>query len=170
MAEPFLGEIRIMSFNFPPKGWAFCNGGMLPINQNQAIFSLLGTAFGGNGQTNFALPNLQGRTPIHTGTNRVVGVAGGETAHTVSISELPQHIHTVAGTTNFATGATPGGAVPAAIDTSVFPAAYADAGSLVAMAAQAVGIAGSSQPHENMQPYLTLSFCIALQGIFPSQT
>src|SRR4051794_38488111 len=93
MAEPFLSEIRIMSFNFPPKGWAFCNGQLLPINQNQALFSLLGTTYGGNGQTNFALPNLRGKVPIHKGNGHTLGEAGGQTAHTLTMSEMPAHIH-----------------------------------------------------------------------------
>jgi len=97
MAEPFLSEIRIMSFSFPPKGWALCNGQLLPINQNQALFSLLGTTFGGNGQTNFALPNLQGRTPIHVGGGHTLGEQGGEQAHTLSIAEIPTHTHVLSG-------------------------------------------------------------------------
>jgi microcystin-dependent protein len=170
MAEQFLAEIRIMSFNFPPKGWASCNGQLLPISQNQALFALLGTMFGGNGQTNFALPNLRGRTPVHRdGSSYTVGQSGGTTSHTVSVSEMPQHIHTVVASADLATSPTPGGALPAAVDVSTFQPVYADPASLVAMAPQSVGNTGGSQPHENMQPYLTLNFCIALQGIFPSQ-
>ena len=100
MAEPFLGEIRLMSFNFPPKGWAFCNGLLLPINQNQALFSLLGTTFGGNGQVNFALPDLRGRVPIHVGSGHTLGQPGGEAAHALSIAELPTHTHSLHGSTN----------------------------------------------------------------------
>src|SRR6266850_7980635 len=107
MGTPFLGEIKIISWNFSPKGWAFCNGQLLPINQNQALFSLLGTTFGGNGQTNFALPDLRGRTPIHVGAGHTLGEKGGEQAHTLSIAELPQHVHSANATTATATTNTP---------------------------------------------------------------
>src|ERR1044071_3802212 len=109
MAEPFLSEIRIFSFNFPPKGWAFCNGQLLPINQNQALFSLLGTTFGGDGRVNFALPDLRGRVPIHVGQGHTLGERSGEQAHTLSISELPTHVHSFQGTTNNADQAPPTG-------------------------------------------------------------
>lgn len=167
MAEPFLSEIRIMSFGFPPKGWALCNGQLLPINQNQALFSLLGTTFGGDGRVNFALPNLQGRAPIHVGSGHTLGERGGEQAHTLSIAELPTHTHIVNatradGTTNLATGN---------VFAKSLQAAYsAPSSSLVAMAPEKVTNTGGSQAHLNMQPFLTLSFCIALQGIFPSPT
>jgi microcystin-dependent protein len=170
MAEPFLAEIMIMSFNFPPKGWALCNGALLPINQNQAIFSLLGTTFGGDGRVNFALPNLQGRVPIHVGSGHVLGERGGEVAHTLTSAEMPQHVHLLAASANAATVAVPGGNLPAAVDGTTFGSAYGAASQPVAMAALAVGTAGGSQPHDNMQPFLTLTFCIALQGIFPSPT
>jgi len=170
MAEPYLSEIRIFSFNFAPKGWAFCNGQLLPINQNQALFALLGTSFGGNGQTNFALPNLQGRVPIHTGGSYPnVGNSVGEVAHTLTQAEMPQHAHTVMGTTSPASSPTPGGNLFAAVDPSTFQNAYAPASNLAALAPGTVTNAGGSQPHENMMPYLVLNFCIALQGIFPSR-
>ena len=169
MAEPFLSEIRIMSFSFPPKGWALCNGQLLPINQNQALFSLLGTTFGGNGQTNFALPNLQGRTPIHVGGGHTLGEQGGEQAHTLSIAEIPTHTHVLSGSSavgdsvNPRTGA--GGNVFAAdVGNAYSPTPQ----NLVALNPGTVGNTGGSQAHVNMQPFLTLSFCIALQGIFPS--
>ena len=166
MAEPFLSEIRMMSFNFAPKGWAQCSGQLLPINQNQALFSLLGTTFGGDGRVNFGLPDLRGRTPIHVGAGHTLGERGGEQAHTLSIAELPQHVHAVnarATTANATTSASNGFATaPAAI--------YGDPKNLVAMDAAAVANVGGSQAHLNMQPFLTLSFCIALQGIFPSPT
>ncbi|HEY0156889.1 MAG TPA: tail fiber protein [Thermoanaerobaculia bacterium] len=168
MAEPFLSEIRIFSFNFPPKGWAFCNGQLLPINQNQALFALLGTAYGGNGQTNFALPNLRGRVPLHFGTSySSVGVAGGQSAHTVTISELPQHMHFMQGTSN-QTGNT---AIPSNTATvaTLGSQIYHAPTTLVALGASSVTSVGGSQPHMNQQPYLVLSFCIALQGIFPSR-
>jgi microcystin-dependent protein len=166
MAEPFLSEIRIMSFNFPPKGWAQCNGQLLPINQNQALFSLLGTTYGGNGTVNFALPNLRGRVPIHVGGGHTLGEQGGESAHTLSVSELPAHTHQLYGTTASAGTNSPATALAAHADENL----YSKTGGLIAMDTSAVGLSGGSQPHENRQPYLTLNFCIALQGIFPSQT
>lgn len=165
MAEPFLAEIRIFSFTFAPRGWALSNGQLLPINQNQALFSLLGTTYGGDGRVNFALPNLQGMTPIHMGQGYTLGQRGGEQAHTLIISELPQHTHlwnatSTNGGTNNPSGAQHGGG-----------GFYDKAGTnLTTMAANELPNAGGSQAHLNMQPFLTLNLCIALQGIFPSQT
>jgi microcystin-dependent protein len=164
MAEPFLSEIRIMSFGFAPQGWALCNGQLLPINQNQALFSLLGTTYGGDGRVNFGLPNLQGRTPIHTGNGHTLGEVGGEQAHTLNISEIPTHAHlanasTANGSTNFANG-------------NILAAAgnlYAAPNSLTTLNPTSIANVGGSQAHLNMQPFLTLTFCIALQGIFPSR-
>jgi microcystin-dependent protein len=170
MAEPFLSEIRIMSFVFAPKGWALCNGQLLPINQNQALFSLLGTTFGGNGQTNFALPDLQGRTPIHVGSGHTLGERGGEQAHTLSIAELPEHTHVANGSSSTADAAVPNGNLLGVVNNTTFGTAYAPASNLVAFSPQAGSNAGGSQAHLNMQPFLTLNFCIALQGIFPSPT
>jgi microcystin-dependent protein len=164
MAEPFLSEIRIMSFVFAPKGWALCNGQLLPINQNQALFSLLGTTFGGDGRVNFALPDVRGRAPIHVGQGHTLGERGGEQAHTLSISELPQHIHTLNSNPAAATTDNPSGLVYAQAGGDSYGAAQ----SLEAMSPTAVGNAGGSQAHLNMQPFLVLNFCIALQGIFPS--
>jgi microcystin-dependent protein len=166
MAEPFLSEIRIMSFNFAPKGWALCNGQLLPINQNQALFSLLGTTYGGNGQTNFALPNLRGDVPIHMGNGHTQGETGGSTAVTITQQTMAQHLHFAQGTANN-TGnvATPGNALLAATNVTV----YAPPASLVALDPSSVSNVGGSQAHNNMMPYLVLNFCIALQGIFPSQ-
>jgi microcystin-dependent protein len=154
-----------MSFQFAPKGWALCNGQLLPINQNQALFALLGTTFGGDGRVNFALPNLQGRAPLHVGAGHTLGEQGGEQAHTLSITELPTHIHTLNGTSNTAAN-TP--STSAVLGKSNPQPVYGPPGSLAPMAAQSVGNTGGSQPHLNLQPFLTLSFCIALQGIFPS--
>jgi microcystin-dependent protein len=168
MAEPFLSEVRIMSFVFAPKGWALCNGQLLPINQNQALFSLLGTTFGGDGRVNFALPDLRARSPIHVGSGHTLGERGGEPAHTLSISELPEHTHVVNGSSALADAAVPGGNLLGAVDNATFGNAYAAPSNLVAVSPQAVGNTGGSQAHLNMQPFLTLSFCIALQGIFPS--
>jgi microcystin-dependent protein len=168
MAEPFLSEIRIMSFVFAPKGWALCNGQLLPINQNQALFSLLGTTYGGDGRVNFALPDLRSRVPIHMGDGHTLGEKGGEQAHTLSIAELPTHTHAENATSAVATTGTPDNTVLLAQSTAAN--LYASAGSnLQAMAPAAVSNVGGSQPHLNMQPFLTLNFCIALQGIFPSQ-
>ena len=165
MSEPFMAEIRIMSFGFAPKGWAFCNGQLLPINQNQALFALLGTTYGGNGQTNFALPNLQGRVPIHVGSGHVLGELGGEQAHTLSIPELPNHTHQAQASP--ANGNTP---IPT---NGVLAAAnnlYGSATNLTPLSPATLSNAGGSQAHLNMQPFLALNFCIALQGIFPSQS
>lgn len=169
MAEPFLAEIRLMSFNFAPRGWALCNGQLLPINQNQALFALLGTTYGGNGQTTFALPDLRERVPIHVGQGHTLGERSGEQAHTLSIAELPGHTHAASAVNAQATSDTPD--TTKMLAKSRGTALYAPRDqSLVAMANTAVTTAGSSQPHQNMQPYLALNFSIALQGIFPSQT
>ena len=165
MSEPFLSEIKIVSFNFPPKGWALCNGQLLPINQNQALFALLGTTYGGNGQTNFALPNLRGRTPIHFGSGHTLGEAAGSTSVTITQSQMPAHTHILQGSNNNGNAFNPGGAVFATEPGKP----YAQAGTDVAIPPM-VSSVGGSQPHNNMMPYLTLNFIIALQGIFPSQT
>jgi microcystin-dependent protein len=165
MAEPFLSEIRIMSFVFPPKGWALCDGQLLPINQNQALFSLLGTTFGGDGRVNFGLPELRGRAPIHVGSGHTLGERGGEQAHTLSIGELPTHTHSAQANSGNATTPIPGGNLLGAANNL-----YAAATNLVALGPSMIGSVGGSQAHLNMQPFLVLSFCIALQGIFPSAT
>lgn len=164
MAEPFLSEIRVMSFNFPPKGWAFCNGQLLPINQNQALFSLLGTTFGGDGRVNFALPDLRGRTPIHVGSGHTLGERGGEQAHTLSIAELPTHSHVFNGSSANADSDSPSSTAVLASGAAI----YGSTTGLVAMETGSITNTGGSQAHLNMQPFLTLNFCIALQGIFPS--
>ncbi len=166
MAEPFLSEIRVMSFVYAPTGWALCNGQLLPINQNQALFSLLGTTYGGDGRVNFALPDLRGRTPIHVGSGHTLGERGGEQAHTLSIPELPTHAHVWSASGSEASTNTPTASLVLAQSTA--DSAWGPATNLVALAPQAVGNTGGSQAHLNMQPFLTLSFCIALQGIFPS--
>jgi len=163
MAEPFLSEIRIMSFSFAPKGWALCNGQLLPINQNQALFSLLGTTYGGNGQTNFSLPDLQARAPIHVGGGHTLGERGGEQAHTLSIAEVPEHAHLLSGSNTRAETNNPTNGYLAVANN-----AYAAPSNLVALSPSELTSIGGSQAHLNMQPFLTLSFCIALQGIFPS--
>ena len=168
MAEPFLSEIRIMSFGFAPKGWALCNGQLLPINQNQALFSLLGTTYGGDGRVNFGLPNLQGQTPIHMGQGHTLGERGGEQAHTLSIAELPTHTHLFNATNVAATSGAPSNT--RMLSQSAGADFYAPPANPTAMDQSAIGAAGGSQAHLNMQPFLVLNFSIALQGIFPSQT
>ena len=167
MAEPFLSEIRIMSFGFPPKGWALCNGQLLPINQNQALFSLLGTTYGGDGRVNFALPNLQGQAPIHMGAGQTLGERGGEQGHTLSISEIPTHTHSMNASTAQASTNVP--ANNTVLSASNPQSVYGQAANLVGMAPSAIGNVGGDQSHQNMQPFLVLNFAIALQGIFPSQ-
>ena len=163
MAEPFLSEIRMMSFIFAPKGWALANGQLLPINQNQALFSLLGTTFGGDGRVNFALPDLRGRVPIHVGGGHTLGEKGGEPAHTLSISELPTHTHVAQANSTTGNSNDPSGRVFAQANNM-----WTGPASLTAMRPETVTNVGGSQAHLNMQPFLTISFCIALQGIFPS--
>jgi microcystin-dependent protein len=167
MSEPFIAEIKMISWNFAPQGWAFCNGQLLPINQNQALFSLLGTVYGGDGRVNFALPDLRGRTPIYTGSGFTLGERGGETAHTLTLSELPAHTHFPNGnsTTGSANQGGPGGNYWADGGKSVFSTANPN----TTMLPGAILPVGGSQPHENMSPYLVLNFIIALIGIFPSR-
>jgi microcystin-dependent protein len=166
MAEPFLSEIRLMSFNFAPKGWALCNGQFLPINQNQALFSLLGTTFGGNGQTTFGLPDLRGRVPIHVGSGHTLGEKGGESSHTLTISELPTHTHVANATQTVGTDNGPTSSLMLA--TSTPQSIYGPATNFTPMAPATVTSIGGSQPHLNQQPFLVINFSIALQGIFPS--
>ncbi len=163
MTSPYLAEIRLISFNFPPKGWALCNGQILPINQNQALFSLLGTTYGGNGQTNFALPNLQGRASMHMGNGHNQGEQGGEAAHTLIPSEMPAHAHQALARAH-ADASLPTLAHFAASGKNSF-ATTTDS----TMNTQAIGTAGGNQAHNNMPPYLVLNYVIALQGIFPSR-
>ena len=169
MSEPFLAEIKIVSFGFAPKGWAFCNGQIMAINQNQALFSLLGTTFGGDGRVNFALPNLQGRTPIHVSPAHPIGESAGSETITLNSSQLPPHIHGLNASAAAASSNVPTGNVPAK-KARFGKDVYAAASNPVAMNPAALAPSGGSQPHTNMQPYLTLNFSIALQGIFPSQT
>ena len=166
MAEPFLAEIRIMSFNFPPKGWALCNGQLLPINQNQALFSLLGTTFGGDGRVNFALPDLRTRVPIHVGNGHALGERGGATAQTLMMSQMAMHTHTVVG----ATGSSGGVDNPSGAFLGSASNVYSAPTTMTNLNPATIGPTGGSQPHNNVQPFLGLSFCIALQGIFPSPT
>jgi microcystin-dependent protein len=166
MSEPFLSEIKLCAFNFAPKGWALCNGQFLPINQNQALFSLLGTTYGGNGQTTFQLPDLRGHCAIHVGDGHTLGERGGEEAHTVSISEMPQHLHSAMVTQGVPTTDTPSSTVVLANATIEL---YRAPTNLTAMEPGIVSSVGGSQAHQNMQPFTVVNFIIALQGIFPSQ-
>jgi microcystin-dependent protein len=164
MATPFLCEIKIFSFGFAPKGWTQCNGQLLPINQNQALFSLLGTTYGGDGRVTFGLPNLQGRTPVSMGNGQVLGEIAGEQTHTLTLAELPTHNHTWGATNTAANTPDPAGnLLGAAAEYNGSPS------NLVPMFPGLLSSVGGSQPHLNMQPFLTLNFCIALEGIFPSQ-
>lgn len=164
MAEPFLSEIRMMSFSFPPRGWALCNGQLLPINQNQALFSLLGTTFGGDGRVNFALPDLRARVPLHVGGGHTLGERGGEQAHTLSSAEMPQHNHQLVAKNIQADNTNPQNRYFA--NSAATP--YGSTGSIKALGMGTLSNIGGSQAHTNMQPFLTINFCIALQGIFPS--
>jgi microcystin-dependent protein len=165
---PFIGEIKIVSFNFPPKNWAFCNGQLLPINQNQALFSILGTTYGGDGRVNFALPDLQGRMPVYAGNGIILGQKGGEQSVTLDITQIPAHAHSLFATSTLAGFANPAGHLVAAKPRGGKDI-YAPPGNVVTLNSGALGPTGGSQPHNNMQPYLTLNFVIALQGIFPSR-
>jgi len=165
VGTPFLSEVKIISWNFPPKGWAFCNGQLLSINQNQALFSLLGTTYGGDGQVNFALPEIRGRSPIHVGQGFLQGQAGGQEFHTVTMGEMPAHQHLPQAVSEAGNTIIPGGNFLAKSDTQI----YQSPNNLVAMANSSISSVGGSQAHENRQPYLVLNFVIALQGIFPSR-
>lgn len=165
MSEPFIAEIRMVAFNFAPRGWALCNGQLLPIAQNQALFSILGTTYGGNGQTTFALPDLRGRSPAHIGSDIQLGQAGGEENHTLHNAEMPVHTHMAVGDAAEASAASPAGNVWAASSNNPFSGAAPD----TTMNSGSVSAAGGSQPHPNQQPYLAVNFVIALVGIYPSR-
>lgn len=174
MSEPFLAEIRIVGFNFAPRGWAFCDGQILPINQNQSLYSLLGTTYGGDGRTSFALPDMRGRTPIHVGssngTNHLQGSKSGEETHTLSQAEMPQHTHELKGSTDSATQGGPSGNFISATTLAGGNLFSTTSDSLnVSMASAGISNVGGGQAHNNMQPYLALNFCIALRGLFPSR-
>ncbi len=165
MGQPFLGEVKLISWNFPPKGWAFCNGQFLPINQNQALFSILGTMYGGDGRTTFALPDLRGRAAIHQGSSFTVGQNGGQEFHTLIISEMPAHNHIVtASDTQGDKNTVLGNILAREVGNP-----YSAFGSPTTLNPTTVSSVGGSQPHENRQPYLVVNFIIALQGVFPSQ-
>lgn len=163
MSEPFLAEIRMVGFNFAPRGWAFCDGQILPINQNQSLYSLLGTTYGGDGRTSFALPEMRGRTPIHVGNGHQQGQKSGEETHTLSVGEMPQHTHVQVATSSAANQSTPGGNILATTTDNIYGAKTTE--TLNANSLANVG----GQAHDNMQPWLAINFCIALQGLFPSR-
>ena len=168
MSTPYLAEIKITSFAFAPRGWALCNGQLLAINQNQALFALLGTQYGGDGRVNFALPNLQGRAPMHFSAVHGIGQAGGEEGHTLSVAEIPAHAHALRASGKTAASSSPNGGLLALPGRAGTPA-YAAAASLVPLNPSSVAATGGGQPHENRPPHLALNFIIALQGIFPSR-
>jgi microcystin-dependent protein len=168
MADPFIGEVRLMSFSFAPRGWAFANGQILPIAQNQALFSLYGTTYGGNGQTTFALPDLRGRVPIHEGPGFALGQIQGEQSHTLLTSEVPAHNHMIKATNLEADSATPPPNGQLA-SYAASPCYISPPANLTTMADTMFSTITGGQPHQNMQPYLVLNFCVALQGIFPSR-
>lgn len=168
MLEPFLGEIALCSFAFPPKGWAFCNGQLLPINQNQALFAILGTTYGGDGRVTFALPDLRGRSPVHTSNELPLGMRTGAETHSLTANELPAHAHTLQGLSDVANTTTPVNSLPAAKGRGGRDI-YVSSGPAQDLHPQAIQATGQGQPHENMQPFLALNFVIALQGVFPSQ-
>jgi microcystin-dependent protein len=175
MADPFVAEIRIFPFNFAPKGWAFCNGQLMPLSQNTALFSLLGTTYGGDGKSNFALPDLQGRAPMHPGQGpglslHDLGEIGGSDAVTLLESEIPSHTHTVTAAINPALLAVPSPNVGLARSRTVNAYQTTTNSNLTAMASEALAPAGGDAPHNNLMPYLTINFCIALQGVFPPRS
>lgn len=164
MSDPFIGEIKLYPYNKVPRGWMACEGQVLQINQNQALYALLGTVYGGNGQTTFALPDMRGRVPVHVGSIPL-GTAQGEESHTLTVNEMPQHTHQVMASGNPASASEIGNATWAVPSN----ACYNPPGALVSMSQAAIAPSGGSQPHPNMQPYLAMTFCIAIQGIFPSR-
>lgn len=166
MSTPYLGEIRLSAFPFAPRGWALCNGQLLPINQNQALFSILGTTYGGDGRVNFALPDMRNRAPVHWGNGFTLGEHGGESAHTLSVAELPAHTHLVRADPNLPDQTAPAGHLWAAQSANGYTSAPTQP---VAMSAQSISTVGGSQAHTNLPPYLVVSFIIALQGVFPSR-
>jgi microcystin-dependent protein len=170
MSEPFLADVKIFGFNFAPRGYAMCDGQLLPIAQNQALYSLLGTTYGGDGRTTFALPDLRGRVAIHVDTSHPQGQQGGEEGHTLSVQEMPNHAHGAQATSQTPAGTTQGGNLLAPTGGGRRPITpYGSPGNLTPLVSGSVANQGGGQAHENMQPYQVLNFCIALQGYFPSR-
>ncbi|WP_039966140.1 phage tail protein [Roseobacter sp. MED193] len=169
MSEPFLAEVRMVGFNFPPRGWAFCDGQILPINQNQSLYSLLGTIYGGDGRTSFALPDLRGRTPIHVGEGHTLGQKSGAETVTLTAAEIAAHSHAAQAISTQGNNASPQGRLLAAEADPEMAYRDPEAGSMTALRSGTIANAGGGQAHNNMQPYLVVDFCIALQGLFPSR-
>jgi microcystin-dependent protein len=169
MAQPYVGEIRMFAGNFAPAGWMFCEGQLLPISENETLFNLIGTTYGGDGQSTFALPDLRGRVPLHFGGGFTLAETGGVETVTLSVQQMPSHTHALLGSNNLAVGTPPAGQVGGKSGlSSVLP--YGTDAPTTAISPQAVGSVGGSQPHNNFQPYLCVDFIISLFGIFPSQT
>jgi len=168
MSEPFLAEVRIIGFNFAPRGWAFCDGQILPINQNQSLYSLLGTTYGGDGRTSFALPDLRGRAPMHVGDSHQLGQKSGEETHTLSPNEMPSHDHVLKASSTDGDSINPGGGLLARTAGLIYQENAPEA-DLVTIRSGSVANVGGGQAHENMMPYITLNFAIALAGLFPSR-
>jgi microcystin-dependent protein len=167
VSSPYVGEIRMGGWNFAPVGWAMCNGQLLPISENPTLFQLIGTTYGGDGMNTFALPDLRGRLPVHQGSGLTIGQAGGTETVTLQATQVPAHPHPFLGSTNPGATRNPGGNVPATV---VAGSAYAQDPPTTALAANSIGSTGGSQPHDNMQPYLCVTFIISLFGVFPSQS
>lgn len=165
MSEPFLAEVRMVGFNFAPRGWAFCDGQILPINQNQSLYSLLGTTYGGDGRTSFALPDLRGRTPVHVNSAHPLGQKSGEENNALTIDSMPTHRHSAYASSKDSTVPLPSGNVLSKSSLEI----YSDLNTNVSMSTQSISNTGDNQAHENMQPSLAVNFCIALQGLFPSR-
>lgn len=168
MSQPFVGEIRLFGGNFAPVGWAFCDGQLLPISENDTLFALIGTTYGGDGQATFGLPDLRGRLPLHQGGGFIMGESGGTESVTLTPSQIPAHSHALLGTTDNGTTAAPAGNAAASLP-EVTTLAYGTDAPPTTLHPQSIGMAGGSQPHSNLQPFLCLSFIISLFGIFPQQ-
>ncbi|CAM2007922.1 phage tail protein [Acanthopleuribacter pedis] len=168
MSEPFLAEVRIVGFNFAPRGWAFCDGQILPINQNQSLYSLLGTTYGGDGRTSFALPDMRGRAPMHVGNGHREGQKSGEETHTLAANEMPNHQHSLTAVSTDATAVLPTSSLLLASVPTRLYSEYS-AAEAVTLHTGTIANVGGGQAHENMQPYIAVNFCIALQGLFPSR-
>jgi microcystin-dependent protein len=174
VSDPYVGEIRMFGGNFAPAGWAFCDGSLMPISENETLFNLIGTTYGGDGQTTFALPDLRGRVPVHMGSQSgqtyTIGEEAGVETVTLTVNQLPIHTHAAVGTTDVATTTQPQGEVPASVSAAGTVNAYGVLTPLTSLDPSTLAAAGGSQPHENMQPWLCVSFIISLFGIFPSPT
>jgi len=170
VSDPYIGEIRMFGGNFPPNGWAFCNGQTMPISENDALFTLIGTTYGGDGQETFNLPNLQGRIPLHQGGGFQLAESAGVSSVTLTTQQIPTHSHTLVGSNATAAGTNPAGTVLAHLPAAGVQSAYGSTAPFGALDGSSIGPVGGSQPHDNMQPYLVVNFIISLFGIFPHQS